>query len=886
MSTATQEPFVIESSFDKKIANLAGQAQSLLADPVAMAQQQMPGRAFFLDSHDVLALPRDNGDSRYPYGQDGFNFWVYASGYMHSNEGLFSHFLRAAEGQEPNIAFFAGLGGKGGSYGPVSLMPVPRLEEAGPGRVQRYTVLSTTAAYFFTEVGPLRFALRVFVTRSKEICFSMRVENLSGETESFFLSSYLNPFLRNQVFETGEDRWFKQVRVLAASGVGGRQVAFAVKANEDKDRTTSITHHGLARRRVTLGAGAQISRQEQTTSRYQYVGGTRGSLHYPVSLHAGTFGQAQPVCTFTQTAVAGDLVHLTLPKNSSLRCDVVFTYTMDPAEALDQASQEIDPEHIDESLAQLERDDRRRHEGLSFSIQDPTDERVKANVFNSFTEHLKRQVDFCALIKGYVQLSPNSLIGVRDVFQAIEGQAFWLPKAARSKMLEALGYTAPNGRCFRQYSLPTSSGVVGRMDLRPFIDQGVWVISTIATYLAITGDWEFLGEECGYHEIVDESAGRVQPSGERDSVLEHLTKIMDFLLDHRDLDHTGCVRAMYGDWNDALDGLGVSREPTRAYGTGVSVMATLQVYQNCLEMAAILSQVDAKKWASRIGEYENAAELLEDSLRKYAVINNGERQIRLVHGWGDKRSYFVGGFNDPDGQARDGLTSNVFWVLSGLYGKDTSIRETILGAFERLDSKYGVKTFEPAFPENVKGVGRIGKLPPGTAENGAPYVHATTFAVMALFKMGQPRLAWEQLIKILPFTELHKNLSHSPFVMPNSYGWNEERYIDGQSMNDWQTGSSNVMLKCLIRYVFGLEPTLEGLYIQPAGWAPFRVGEFVTTLRGSRVRIVCEYRGGGERRFTVNGKAREAERDDVMGITKLRLGYEELKPSMEVRVVG
>ncbi len=32
-----------------------------------------------------------------------------------------------------------------------------------------------------------------------------------------------------------------------------------------------------------------------------------------------------------------------------------------------------------------------------------------------------------------------------------------------------------------------------------------------------------------------------------------------------DLAATGCVLALYGDWNDALDGLGVSESPDREY---------------------------------------------------------------------------------------------------------------------------------------------------------------------------------------------------------------------------------------------------------------------------------------------------------------------------------
>lgn len=44
---------------------------------------------------------------------------------MHCNEGIFSPFLRAAEGQEPKIAFFAGVPGKEGKHETISLLSVP-----------------------------------------------------------------------------------------------------------------------------------------------------------------------------------------------------------------------------------------------------------------------------------------------------------------------------------------------------------------------------------------------------------------------------------------------------------------------------------------------------------------------------------------------------------------------------------------------------------------------------------------------------------------------------------------------------------------------------------------------------------------------------------------
>lgn len=874
--------------FEQKIEAIVSEAERLLREAGRSSVPAMPGGAYFLSNNDVLALPRDQGDSRYPYGQNGFNFWVYASGYMHCNEGLFSHFLRAAEGQEPNIAFFAGLprGGKD-SYDVASLMPAPRLAgQTKSTSARRYTILSSNAAYFVTLLPTLRFVVRAFATTGKDLCFSLHAHNLTGREQTFFVSSYLNPFLRHQIFETGEDRWFKEVQLLSPLKAQGKLGSFLVKVNEDKDRLHSVSHWGVVRRGLAQAKGSRLTKHHETTSRYQFVGGSCSSLHTPASLARGAFGAPRPLCTFTETAVAGDVLHLKLKGKASARLDIVFSHTDDTQLAQKLARQPVAAAEIDAQLADLEKDDDSRHHALTARFGRSSSARLHEGVLNPFMEHLKRQVEFCSLIKGYIQLSPNSLIGIRDVFQALEALVFWRPSAARAKMLEALGFTAPDGRCFRQYSLPSSTGEVGRMDLRPFIDQGVWVISTIATYLRVTGDLGFLDEQCGYHEIVDEDRGRVKPSDQRGSVLEHLFKILDYLLEMRDHDLTGCVRALYGDWNDALDGLGVSQTPGQAYGSGVSVMATLQVYQNCHEMIEVLSALDPRRHTGRIEAYREAGAQLAKALSEHAVVNGGRAEKRILHGWGDKKSYKVGSFDDPDGQSRDGLTSNAFWVLSGMLERDPSLAKPILNAMDRLDDKYGFKTFEPAFADYAPGVGRIRKLPPGTAENGATYVHATAFAVMALFKMGRPREAWDQLIKIFPFTDIHRNLSHSPFVMPNAYGHNQAKHIDGQNMNDWQTGSSNVVLKTLIRYVFGLEPAMDGLWVQPAWWSPFRSFSFSGPVRGCDVRVVFEDRGSTQRTFTVNGQPRGGSFDPALGVEKLWIPSDELRPgkTIEVRV--
>lgn len=841
----------------------------------------LPGNTFFIENDEILTIPREDGDSRYPYGSEGFNFWAYSSGYMHCNDGLFSPFLRAGDGQEPKIAFFAGITKDEEQYEVVSLLPVPIMGNDEKD-LQRYTIFTKSSVYYITEVKDFCFAVRVFVDGEKNIYFTASAENLSDSPKQFYISSYFNPFLMHDIVENGENKWFRYVQYCKDKNEDGLGT-FVIRTNEDLSRTVSLSNYGILLRNHELGQGSKILHHEETTSRYQYVGGTRSSLSTPRSLKKGTFGEPRHKCEFTEIGIAGDIVHIELNGKESFRYDISLKYLEHRREELnleEYTENKPDKNHIDTLLKNMEKLESEKHQVLTCKVRNEKEGPVKDNIFNSFFENLKKQVEFCSLIKGYVQLSAGSLIGIRDVFQALEGLLIWQPEAARKKMLEALSFVAPNGRCPRQYSLPSGEGIAPAMDLRPFIDQGVWVISTIISYLRYTKDFEFLKEDCGYYDIVDEKKKIVIKSDIRDSVLDHMFKIMNYLITNRDTEKTGCVLALYGDWNDALDGLGVSSDPNKEYGTGVSVMASLQVYQNLHEMIELIGLLDSEKYKEYIVTYKKVAEEIREGLEKYAVIKNNEGHERIVHGWGDNMSYYVGGFNDPDQKSRYSLTSNAFWVLSKLYDEDMSIKDTILKAFENLDSKYGLKTFEPHFEPGTKGVGRIYKLPKGTAENGATYIHASVFAVSALFRMGCPEEAWEQLFKLFPFT--HEYVSCSPFVMPNSYGYNKEKFIDGESMLDWQTGSSNVMFKLLMKYVFGISPEFEGIWIQPAAWVPFEGFEVSINIGGCNVKMIYKSNNSADRIFKVNGIEKESIFDNVMYLNKLWIGNDELKTNEDL----
>ena len=112
--------------------------------------------------------------------------------------------------------------------------------------------------------------------------------------------------------------------------------------------------------------------------------------------------------------------------------------------------------------------------------------------------------------------------------------------------------------------------------------------------------------------------------------------------------------------------------------------------------------------------------------------------------------------------------------------------------------------------------------------------------------------------------------------MPNSYGFNEEKNIDGESMLDWQTGSSNVLFKLLVNYVFGICPEFDGLWVQPASYAPFESFEFKIKIKACDIRLSYKYTGNGGRVFAVNGIRREGIVDPVMQLSKLWISNKEL----------
>ncbi|MCR4694301.1 MAG: hypothetical protein K5773_03125 [Pseudobutyrivibrio sp.] len=830
-----------------------------------MDDRKLSEGTYVLDDGSILSIPSLSPNNRFPYGANGFNFWCYASGYMHANDGMFSMILRAEEGKEPKLAFFAGL-----QDGYLSLLPVPYLDESAFGKVDRFTVFTMEAAYYYTAQGDHRFMVRVIVDENNKLHISLDAENLGQEEKELKIISFANPYLSNSIAESSEDRWFRKCSYL---GEEKDICRFLFKINEDLSRTESVSNVGLWSEKIQVLGASQVKKRTYTTARDEFVGGNLRNLSNPAVFERGELASQKPVTSFTDIAIAATENDLAIEAGETVRFEYELAYmkALRNGESFQRLTNESYQKPAD---YYLQANGNREEAYLKNLFLKTDDEKM-----NAFFSYLKKQVEFCGTIKGYVQLTPNSLIGIRDVFQALEAMLYIDPQGAREKMLEAFSYIDPSGRCPRQYGIPKVPGDMPPVDLRKFIDQGCWVIDTVITYIKYTKDFDFLKADAGYYEIVDDKKKIVKKSEKRDSVLSHMIAIMDFLLGAMDPD-TGCIRALYGDWNDALDGLGVSNKEGEEFGNGVSVMATLQVYKNLNAMVELLDQIG--QHSDKIIKYMDASAAIESGLMKNAIITDGDGNKRILHGWGQDRSYFVGSHSDSDGLSRYGLTSNAFFIISGMIRKYPELKGAIKNAYDHLDSKYGYKTFDPHFTVESKGVGRIYKLPKGTAENGATYVHATAFAILSLFMIGEDEMGFEQLEKILPYK--HETTNCSPYVMPNSYGYNPELSIDGQSMLDWQTGSSNVVMKLLIWYVLGIRPDYDCLVIAPSAHIPYKTMEYSFVYLKRRIHVLYERKGIGTRKYLVNCKEVDHSIDEATGNCILKIADTSIAGDLNILV--
>ena len=773
---------------------------------------------FFLKDDNVLAVRNPIGDSRFPYTVDGLTLWAYASGNLSINQSNFFLIPPTVEGKEPYLNFYAGIKNKNGKYDAFSLTGNADTELGIQN--ETYTIFNPSYCYYIRVIKGIVFAVKLSIDDNKKILFSAYAINKTKKEVDVFVSLYFNPLLIHSSVEDEETKWFRTVKL------NGDNALFT--SVEDISREIHLNNYAI------LKTASNGDKKDITTRRMDYVGDKNYSISQSINLRNGYFLNHLPSASFVDMAVYGDIVSKSLKPNETLNSNyqIQIAFTLEELKLF-----ENEPYVLDTNALLFKQSFKSRQQKLKINFSSLNDFPLNNNLFNHFLSSVIQQVDYASKTKN----SSLMLLGIRDVYQMLEVSLIWDKENARKKILESLSYLDPSGRAPRQYA-KESKGDKPLLDNREFIDQGQWIITTIYKYLAFTNDYSLLKEQCGYCRLIDRKGG--EKLDQFDSVYAHLVKIVNYLISNID-EETHCLKCLYGDWNDAVDGLGMSEKGK--FGNGVSIMASCHLYQNLFEMEEIRKYVKDKVDP----HYLEIAKKLEEGILSNGVVSkDGMRKI--LHGWGEDRSFYVGSFDDVDHISRYSTTSHSFFVLSGLYQNHQDFHQDILNAASHLDSKYGIMTFDHYFDKkDAYKVGRIVNLPKGTAENGAVYIHAGMFFARALFQMKEGKKAFEQIYKLIPLT--HGKVTTSPFVMPNSYGYNEELGIDGESMSDWYTGSSNTLLKAIIFDMFGIKPQIgDELIIDPSDYFPSDKVEITLPIKNKKVNIKYINNHIGKRKIYVN----------------------------------
>ncbi len=841
---------------------------SLLSDIKALegknlAEHKLPENAYYLNDTDILCYPRTAGDTRYPYEMDGLNLWVHANGCIDVLESNFVLFRPDAQQEEAHVEFWGGVK-EGDEWIPVSITGAtkPLYEEI---EVSRYMVYGKRAAYFIAEIDTCIFALRVNVTTKKQVNFLATVINKTDSPVETYITSLLNPLLR---FQNNEDGWGLWNRFGSVDKNGSFKL-YRLPNPEGTDNV-DLTNYAIINKAIE----AKDYTVETTVAMADFLGEQGRTAFNATTLRTGHYVKETDFVNSIGTMIASDIIKLNLApgEEAKLNYNVNIAHDEDEANAMLGS---VSIAEINADLVAQEESDDKMLSSFTINFGKLKGEPVNNVIFNKFLKNVQRQVSFCALGKNYV----GELLGVRDVFQQLTATSLWETEKVRKQIVRSLNFIMETGRSPRQFSVPPTDDIIPTFDIRQFIDQGLWVVETLYKYIGITADYSILDEMCSYYKIIDEKKGEYAKSEIVDTVLDHLVKITDYLVSNIDT-RTGCLMILYGDWNDSLCGLGESLDGKSEFGTGVSVMATLQLYKLLAEITEILTTVG--KYSEKVSEYQKIRENIAESLEKHAKVKDGDR-THLLHGWGDKGAYQVGSLCDTDGKLRYSVNPYSFWCICKMIDRDPSLKKDILKAYDILDSKFGIKTFSEPFTKESTGVGRINILTPGTHENAATYIHATMFAVMALFIIGEPEKAWEQIFKTIPPT--HDSVSKTPFVMPNCYFYNETYHLDGQSAGDWYTGSGAVLIRSVIEHALGFQALTDGLMVEVPRYLP---SDTVTmTLHIKHCDLTFNYKntGAGERKYYVNGELCETLFNEVSQMPYILIHNKDIGKEMTIEVI-
>ena len=435
-------------------------------------------------------------------------------------------------------------------------------------------------------------------------------------------------------------------------------------------------------------------------------------------------------------------------------------------------------------------------------------------------------------------------MGFRDSCQDLLGFVHMIPERARERILDIAATQFPDGSAYHQYQPLTKKGnmAVGS----GFNDDPLWLIAGVDAYLCETGDWSILDEQVDF----DNNPELAQP------LLEHLRRSFNFTRTH--LGPHGLPLIGRADWNDCLNLNCFSEQPGESFQiTGPSEGP---VAESVFIAGAFVKYGRAYvRICSHLGRKEEAAE----AEKAVAAVEAATLDAGWDGAWFrrafDAFGHVVGGKECEEGQIF--IEPQGMCVMAGIGLEGGEAAAAMKSVEERLDTEYGIVLLQPAYTRYHLELGEISSYPPGYKENAGIFCHNNPWIVCAEAELGHGDRAFQVYKRTAPayiedISEIHRT---EPYVYSQMVAGRDAPSF-GEGKNSWLTGTAAWTFVSISQAILGLQPTLDGLRINPC--LPSDLKGFTATrhYRGAVYHITVKNPDGvqhGIRRLTVDGVERD-----------------------------
>ncbi len=433
-------------------------------------------------------------------------------------------------------------------------------------------------------------------------------------------------------------------------------------------------------------------------------------------------------------------------------------------------------------------------------------------------------------------------MGFRDSCQDLLGFVHMIPERARERILDIAATQFEDGSTYHQYQPLTKKGNsnIGT----GFNDDPLWLIACVCAYLRETGDRSILDEQVAF----DNDPSRAQP------LMEHLRRSFHFTVQHLGPHKLPLIGR--ADWNDCLNLNCFSAEPGESFQTfGPS------------EGPAAESVFIGGMFVKYGREYAQlCADLgLHAEAETVRIHTARMEQAVLEAGWDGKwfrRAYDACG--EPVGSAscEEGkiyIEPQGMCVMAGIGAESGRAAQALESVRQYLDTQYGIMLLQPAYQTYHLKLGEISSYPPGYKENAGIFCHNNPWVSCAEAVLGHGDRAFEIYRRICPafleeISEIHRT---EPYVYSQMVAGADAPTF-GEAKNSWLTGTAAWAFVNISQYILGVQPTLNGLLLNPC--VPSWLGRFkvIRQYRGATYRITVENPAGlqtGVVQVTVDGVA-------------------------------